>query len=473
MSHGFGHMTPGDPKEPHTSYPTPFQRKTLWGGITGLSMVVIGAVAILVVWLLGKVLAVLQPVLVPLAVAGILAYLLEPVVMHLVRRGWKHKHAVLLTFAISILSITCMLLVVIPTSIKQGIHLYGQRDQIRQDVEQSVERFLDSWRDDKSGSFISRTVQRIFPSNKTTNDPADAPPPTPEASEGAPPAPGTEGPPGTPEAPDPGPVPSDESAGTDWSVASGKVVDWINRSYGDLVPRMWAFINRSIQGVFGMFGYVLGLFLVPIYLFYFLIESKSIQENWTHYVPLKASKFKDEVVGTISEINGYLIAFFRGQMMVSLIDGALISICLLVIGMPYAIVIGVFVALLGLIPYIGNLLCLIPAILISIAHFSDKNNQMFGIDQIWVYPLIVIGIFTVVQQINSLVTAPKIVGDSVGLHPLTVIFSVFFWSVLMGGLLGSLLAVPLTASVKVLFRRYIWERRMLPQMPGPPEADSA
>ena len=64
------------------------------------------------------------------------------------------------------------------------------------------------------------------------------------------------------------------------------------------------------------------------------------------------------------------------------------------------------------------------------------------------------------QQVNSFVTQPKIVGDSVGLHPLTVIFSVLFWSLLIGGFLGVLLAVPLTASLKVLFRRYVWEKRL-------------
>ena len=69
-------------------------------------------------------------------------------------------------------------------------------------------------------------------------------------------------------------------------------------------------------------------------------------------------------------------------------------------------------------------------------------------------------IFFAVQQINSLVTTPKIVGDSVGLHPMTVIFSMLFWSLLLGGFIGALLAVPLTASVKVLFRRYIWERKI-------------
>jgi predicted PurR-regulated permease PerM len=124
--------------------------------------------------------------------------------------------------------------------------------------------------------------------------------------------------------------------------------------------------------------------------------------------------------------------------------------------LDYAILIGVFVALLGLLPYIGNLLCLIPAMLIAFAQYSDRDNP-------WMYPLIVLILFTGVQQVNSLYTAPKIVGESVGLHPLTIIFSILFWSLLMGGLLGALLAVPMTASIKVLFQRYIWERRLSPE----------
>jgi predicted PurR-regulated permease PerM len=82
----------------------------------------------------------------------------------------------------------------------------------------------------------------------------------------------------------------------------------------------------------------------------------------------------------------------------------------------------------------------------------------------------VVGIFVIVQQINSLVTAPKIVGDSVGLHPLTVIFSMLFWSLVLGGFVGALLAVPLTAAVKVLFRRFIWARQLREQSELPEPA---
>jgi predicted PurR-regulated permease PerM len=66
--------------------------------------------------------------------------------------------------------------------------------------------------------------------------------------------------------------------------------------------------------------------------------------------------------------------------------------------------------------------------------------------------------FLVVSNLDGFLIAPRIVGDAVGLHPVTVIVSVFLWTLLFGGLLGALLAVPLTATLKVLLKRYVWER---------------
>ena len=211
--------------------------------------------------------------------------------------------------------------------------------------------------------------------------------------------------------------------------------------------------------------------MTPVYLYYFLKESSSIKAHWHEYVPLKASKFKSEVVSTLSEINGYLISFFRGQMLVAFIDGILVGLALWIFGLPYALVIGLFMAILGVIPYIGNIICLIPACLIAFVHFGHVDNQNFLGHNAWAYVIAVIVIFLVVQQINSLVTAPKIVGDSVGLHPMTVIFSMLFWSLVLGGFIGALLAVPLTAAIKVLFIRYVWERKLQDDAPIVPSGD--
>ena len=169
---------------------------------------------------------------------------------------------------------------------------------------------------------------------------------------------------------------------------------------------------------------------------------------------------KDEVIDVLREINGYLIAFFRGQIIVSIIDGVLVGIALLFVpGMAqYAIIFAALLAILGVIPFVGFILTLIPAVAIAFASHSAWANP--ADHSIWTLPIIVALIFIIVQQFDGIVIQPRIVGESVGLHPLTVIFSVFFWSLIIGGVLGALLAVPLTASIKVLFRRYIWENKL-------------
>jgi predicted PurR-regulated permease PerM len=102
-----------------------------------------------------------------------------------------------------------------------------------------------------------------------------------------------------------------------------------------------------------------------------------------------------------------------------------------------------------MIPYIGIIICWIPAVLIAAFQFGD-----------WSHPIYVTLIFIIVQNLEGMFYAPRIVGDSVGLHPMTVIVSIFVWGLLIGGLLGPILAVPLTATVKVLLARYVWGRRL-------------
>src|SRR5207244_478916 len=178
--------------------------------------------------------------------------------------------------------------------------------------------------------------------------------------------------------------------------------------------------------------------------------------SWSDYLPLRASRFKDEVVGTLTQINGYLIAFFRGQLLVSLINGSVTGAGLVFVGLDFGMLIGLLLCVLGLIPYLGITMCWIPAVIIASV---QGGSWLIPAAPWWVMPLVVTGIFIFVQQFDSWFVTPKIVGGSVGLHPLTVIFSVFLWSLLLGGLLGAILAVPLTATAKVLLKRYVWARK--------------
>lgn len=458
-------------------YPTPWQKKSIWAALTTLSVVVIGAIAVGFIWLFSTVMAFLQPILVPFAVAGVLAYLFEPVVAKIVSMGTSRKFAVLGVFTIVTIALTGILIWIIPAIWTQTGNLVHRIPTYRERVVHMVERFNAEARavEEKYGvHFLPQIPKKIenplAPVEDTTPAPAAEPP------KGTTPAPGKPA-----AAPVPAPAPTAAAtktpvtitpdtaapaatdaagAGTPSSIDLQSFLqgDWLRNTFPLLLRNTWAFFTRSVGGFLGVFGFLLSMIIVPIYLYYFLIESQNIAESWGDYLPLRASAFKDEVVAALEEINGYLIAFFRGQLLVSMINGTVTGLLLVTFGLDFGILIGVMLCFLGIIPYLGITLCWVPAVIIAAVQ-GGAGTWVPG-DPWWLFPLIVTAIFILVQQVDGLFITPKIVGESVGLHPMTVIFSVFVWSLLLGGLLGAILAVPLTATVKVLLRRYVWERRL-------------
>jgi predicted PurR-regulated permease PerM len=450
-------------------------------------MLAIAAIAVYSIHVITNVLQFFQPVLVPIAFAGILAYLLDPIIKRLADGGtprframmlvWLGFHALLLLLLISV-AVPTLTQGVRFVRLNQGSWMQGVGHFVTETVtgvENAVARITGQQTvAEKEEATPSVAVQ---PKTHTVEIGDDLPKiaamysVTPAELEAA--NVGKTIVPGLVMSLPPAtlvPLKNADAKHDPWLHA--RMREWSIKHGEQIAQKVWGFLGNSFQGAMGMFGYVVGFVLVPLYLYYFLKESAAIKKGWSDYLPLRGSRFKAELVDCLSEINGYLIAFFRGQMLVSLIDGLLVGISLSILGLPYALLIGVFVALLGLIPYVGNIICWFAAILISISHFAKTDaagelvNSLWGIQDLWIYPLIVTVIFVFVQKINSLVTAPRIVGDAVGLHPLTVIFSVLFWSLLIGGLLGALLAVPLTASLKVIFRRYVWERKVQPRLTG-------
>ncbi len=411
-------------------YPTPFQQKTLWNAATGVSILVLGALLVGLIWLVGQVFGFLQPVLIPLIVAGIVAYVLDPLVRFLEARGLSRLWAVITLFLAILLGATLLVAAVLPGiqrgggALREMISAPG-KNASNEDAEHLIPALARSLRD-------LRVRHQGGPIGWILTETDDQ---------------------GNPVAMDEKSLKSESLDFFEHTRGGRMVMENLDVIFK--TGRTW--LTAGSTKVLGFLGLVIGMIMVPIYLFFFLKDSTSIRSHWHDYVPLKASRFKTSLVETLQEINGYLVSFFRGQVIVAAIDGILVGIALTIFGLPYGLLIGVFMAILGVIPYIGNILCLIPACVIAWLH--AQGVAPFGMSP-WAYVGCVLGIFVVVQQINSLVTAPKIVGDSVGLHPLTVIFSMLFWSVVLGGFVGALLAVPFTAAVKVLFRRFIWKRQL-------------
>ena len=413
-------------------YPTRFQSKTIWRALTGIAILVIGILIVGLIWLAGKTLGYLQPVLVPLAVAGIIAYLLDPIVSWLQTRGLSRLKAVITVFASFVILLTALGFLIAPPIAKQVSDAFHDKEEIARKATTAMTEVKDApW----LKPLINYASEKVNPETGATHIETEA-------------------------------ITTDmvvQTANGDAYAKPDYQYRWqflISKYAAQIAQTVTGWFSEGSSKILGMLGLTIGFVMAPIYLYYFLKESSSIKAHWHEYVPLKASRFKNEVVDSLQEINGYLISFFRGQMLVAFIDGILVGIALWIFGLPYALVIGLAMAVLGVIPYIGNIICLIPACLIAFVHFGHIDNQNFLGSSPWAYVLAVVAIFLVVQQINSLLTAPKIVGDSVGLHPMTVIFSMLFWSLLLGGFIGALLAVPMTAAIKVLFRRYIWERKM-------------
>lgn len=436
-----------------TTYPTPWQRKTMWAALTAVFIVVLVTIVGAVVWIGANVIAFLQPILIPVAIAVILSYLLDPLVTRLAERGWGRTTAIVTLFAIAFLALAALLVWLVPVISMQSANVakelpaYTQkaRDQIV-DVLYRYDRKFGVLGAKGKSSATSGLVNWLLASptpSKATPPPSASPQST-----------------DTPAA-EPSPTARGESISAPppkiTSAERERIQQWVQKQLPNLerqlpylADKLWNLIKNSIGGFLGVTGFLLSLVMVPIYLFFLLKERPAIARRWKEYLPLRNSPLKDEVAAVLTQINKYIIAYFRGQLLVCLVDGILIGVTLTIYpGLNFAPLIGCLVVVLTMIPYIGIVLCWIPAVLIAAAQWGD-----------WTHPLIVTGVFFIVQNLEGMFYAPRIVGNSVGLHPMTVIVSIFVWGLLIGGLLGPLLAVPLTATVKVLMARYVWGRRL-------------
>jgi predicted PurR-regulated permease PerM len=411
--------------------PTHFQRSVCWLALSGLCLVFIVSLLFGLVYGLGWLFVTLEPVLLPVVISGILAYLLSPCVNWVQRLVKRRIPAVLIVLLVTALAMGGLAMTVVPPLVRQTGELVNNRQQI---LESSISTGRDLLRDNKAvRSAVDSLYQRTLTEAELKAEPVDSAPAAAVVTE------------------------------AEVRQYERKVLAIIDHNSDYLVEKGLAWLTAGTRAIYGASAFLIGVVMVPVFLFYFLIESEAIKNNWADVLPLRASRFKDEVVGTLQDINENIVAFVRGQMLVSLIDGVLLGIALSCMGLPYAITIAAAAALLGIIPYIGMISTSIPALLIAWFTWHDVT--------------MVVGVaatFLCVSQFDSWILQPKVVGNSVKMHDMTVMFSVLFWSMVFGGVIGALLAVPLTASIKVLFARYVWsswkaerstEPQLAPEMP--------
>lgn len=193
-------------------------------------------------------------------------------------------------------------------------------------------------------------------------------------------------------------------------------------------------VSRSGQLVL---HWIMNLVLIPVVTFYLLRDWDKLVEGIRTLIPRKI----EPVVSSLSkEIEQVLGAFIRGQLMVMVALGLIYATGLWLVGLDLAFIIGLLSGLLSIVPYLGTATGIVAGLVAAAFQFQDL-----------IHIILVLVVFGVGQSLESMFLTPKLVGDAVGLHPVTVIFAVLAGGQLFG-FLGILLALPVASALNVLVR---------------------
>lgn len=411
--------------------------------MTALAVGVLLALLGLILWGAGWIINQLSAVLLPLAIAGVIAFLLDPVVDYFVTLKVPRLRAVLLVFFMATMLVLGLLATIVPRVVRETNSLAKSLPKYSEDLRKWANDSMAKprfgielpawwpWHDNTTNAAPDAATNDLQGTSRVaTNSTVEAESQTGTATNRVDNA------------------DSEETTPPRFNKEFGdNLLSWITKALPTL-PRVGKWFLDQMSKVASWAGLLIGLSLVPVYSFYFLLEKRGIERNWTDYLPIHESRTKDELVFVLSSINNYLIVFFRGQVLVALCDGVLYTIGFLIVGLPYAFLIGLAAGLLSIVPFLGFVISLVPALILSVVQFGD-----------WLHPVLTLLVFGVVQSVEGLFISPKIMGDRVGLHPLTIIIAVMAGTTLMGGILGGILAIPLTAALRVLMFRYVWKKR--------------
>ncbi|PTY07346.1 AI-2E family transporter [Opitutaceae bacterium EW11] len=193
------------------------------------------------------------------------------------------------------------------------------------------------------------------------------------------------------------------------------------------------------------------LAVIPIYLFFFLLSRADYTKGLPDHLPFLSSHIREDVVFLVREFISIVVTFFRGQLVIGLIMGGMYAAGFTVVGLRFGLFIGLLMGFLNIVPYLGTIIGLL--ITVPLALLQDGGGLKLL--------ALVLLVKVIVQTIEGWVLTPKIMGDRTGLHPITIIVAVFFWGTALDGILGMVLAIPLTAFFVTAWR--LLKRKYFPQ----------
>ena len=214
-----------------------------------------------------------------------------------------------------------------------------------------------------------------------------------------------------------------------------KAADGLSQQAQNFLAHLVPSFRQAGAGLFGLFGFFASVAVIPVYLFFFLLTDADPTRPLSVHLPFLNASQREDAVFLIREFLGILVAFFRGQILIGLIMGVLLATGFSIAGLRFGLAIGLLMGLLNIVPYLGSILGL--AIALPLAFFQpDGGVNLVGGCLI---------VFAIVQATEGWFLTPRIMGRQTGLHPVAIIVAIFFWGHALDGVLGMMLAVPLTA----------------------------
>ena len=321
----------------------------------------------------GALIWVLTPVLTPFAASLLLAWMGNPVVGRLQKRGMSRNGAVMLVFSLMLTTLITLIVVLVPLIQEQIVILAD-----------SLPRYLD-W-------LVSTGVPWIR-----------------------------------------------AKTGFDLSVwlDPGHIIETLKRNWQGASGFATQVLTYLTQSSFAVLGWFANLVLIPFLTFFFLRDWNQLVQRAADLIP----RARARTVGMLAaDSDAVLGSFLRGQFLVMLAMGLFYAIGLLMVGLEVGVLIGLLAGLLTFVPYLGPMTVLIGGVIAALVQFGD-----------WQHLVGVLAVWGVGQILESYVLTPKLVGDRVGLSPVTVVFAVMTGGSLFG-FLGMLLALPVASVANVLIR---------------------
>lgn len=224
-----------------------------------------------------------------------------------------------------------------------------------------------------------------------------------------------------------------------------EIIKMINvQTIQSVLEKIWPSVMGLMTGIWKMIAAMAVVVITILYVIFIMLDYDKINDGFRNMVP---KKYRSIVYGVFDDVEKGMNSYFRGQALVALLVGILFSIGFLIMGLPMAITVGLFIGVLNLVPYLQTV-GIVPVALLAWVQSAETGMPF------WIVAVECTVVFLVVQTTQDLVLVPKIMGKAMGLKPAIILLALAVWGTLLG-FVGMIIALPITTLIISYYKRVV------------------